>query len=752
MYQKKAAVIFIIALLCLCTFPLYADEKENQREEIIKKLRDMGLSDSQVDDVLTIIDEDKEKEHIEKVKEEDNSVTEVEDDRTMTLPEIVVSGEAERYTDLYSAPIQEKVNLSTPDSAKLLQKVPGTDIGSNGPISGIPIRRGQSYSSGRVNLLVDGMYIAPSCSNFMDPPLSHISPTELDSLKVSRGIASVSSGIETFAGSIEAKTKRGDFSEDKDIEFHGDVAVGVNTNNDAGYGHIFSHLSNKYNNLRFSATKEDGDDIEFDDGEIHPTEYERDSVKAGYSFSYGDHELGIDFQDSDEDDTGTPSLPMDATSVQSEITRVYYQGKIGQVDIEAAYYDTDIDHIMDNFTLRNVPATRQRFADTEVKGNGYTSHFTFNPLSNIEWKLGFDGDKAEHNAIIRSPASPSFFVTNFHDASKDRYSGFSETVIDLTDWFIMELGLRYNHIEMDSDRVGSTMAAVNPAVRTLTERFNDSSRDTVDNEVDSVLKFEIFPTPELTLGFGMARKTRTPTYQERYLYLPLESTAGLADGKRYVGKIDLDTETNYKTELNISFDNGKFYVRPNFFYSRVSNYIQGVPATDPLVIMISTMNGDPSPLQFDNISAKYFGFDGDWGVELHKYFRLDGICNYVRGKRRGSKEDDLYRIPPFNATHALTFHRDNYSLSLETVSYARQRKTSAFNDEKRTAGYTFLNFGGSIEPVKNLTISAGVENIFDKFYRIHLNGLNRVVNSDVEVGARLPGMGRNYYLSLRYTW
>ncbi|RMD52168.1 MAG: TonB-dependent receptor, partial [Nitrospirae bacterium] len=576
------------------------------------------------------------------------------------------------------------------DTAKILKKIPGANVNSNGPLTGIPVRRGQSFSSGRVNVLVDGMYLAPACANYMDTPLSHISPTEVESIEVTRGIAPVSSGIETFDGSILVKSSKGHFGKKKLMpEFHGSASAGVHSVSDTGFGHVTAYLSNKNNILRFKATREDGDDIEFDGGEIHPTEFERDNYTIGYSFKYGNHEIGIDFKNIDIDDSGTPSLPMDLISDEEDIFSVYYKGQLGMMNIDASFYDTDGDHLMDNYTLRH--SKKRRFSVSDVKSNGYKLHFQLLPTEWLGWQFGFDVDTEEHNSVIRNPDDPTFFVINYHDASKDRYSVFTEWDIQFSEEFSAQLGFRFNHTEMDSDRGNSTIALKNPFLRRITERFNSTNRNRDDNEVDGVLKLSYQPIEELTLTLGIAQKTRTPLYQERYLYVPLESTAGLADGKRYVGKVDLNPEINHKIEFDISYETERFYFRPNFFYSRIHDYIQGVPAKDPDVIAFSTANGDPSPLQFENIAAKYYGFDGDWGIKLHKYLSLDGTFSYVRGKRRGSKEDNLYRIPPFNAINTLTFSKDKYKVSLETVSYARQRKVSKFNQERRTAGYTYVN-------------------------------------------------------------
>ena len=57
-----------------------------------------------------------------------------------------------------------------------------------------------------------------------------------------------------------------------------------------------------------------------------------------------------------------------------------------------------------------------------------------------------------------------------------------------------------------------------------------------------------------------------------------------------------------------------------------------------------------------------------------------------------------------------------------------------------------------INLMRNLAISVGVENVFDKDYEPHLSGINRVANSDVAVGDRVPGPGRNYFATLQYKY
>lgn len=63
-------------------------------------------------------------------------------------------------------------------------------------------------------------------------------------------------------------------------------------------------------------------------------------------------------------------------------------------------------------------------------------------------------------------------------------------------------------------------------------------------------------------------------------------------------------------------------------------------------------------------------------------------------------------------------------------------------------GYVVLGLSGSFELSERISLSAGVENLFDEYYQPHLSGLNRVAASDVAPGERLPGTGRGVWMRI----
>lgn len=53
----------------------------------------------------------------------------------------------------------------------------------------------------------------------------------------------------------------------------------------------------------------------------------------------------------------------------------------------------------------------------------------------------------------------------------------------------------------------------------------------------------------------------------------MQSTGGLADGKTYVGDINLEPETAYQSDLGYNFESTSFAFSPHIFYQKVDNYI-----------------------------------------------------------------------------------------------------------------------------------------------------------------------------------
>ncbi len=667
------------------------------------------------------------------------------------LPIMTVEDAETAGASLYPVELDQRP-LTTPDSAELLRSAPGANVNRNGPLTGLAQYRGM-YGD-RINVLVNGIHINTGGPNGMDPALSYIPRNQLASLQVIRGVAPVSSGSETLGGTIIAEARRGQFASTDRATSSAEIAGGGATVDSSYNVGGLGSVATRDHRLDLYGSRENGGNIEFSSGKIRASRHERNNFGAGYGFRTGSQEFSLDVRRNETDPTGTPALPMDIVLINTSIVQGEYDNRIGQYNLHVQGFWTDVNHKMSNFELRDPPNPMMtRLNTTSSDGLGYRTDLSF-PLASGSLMVGVDGHLDQNDATITDPVNnPAFRVDNFNDIERNVYGFFTEWNGALAKGWDLQLGARYNRVTADAGQVFASTATASPpnGPFVLQNRFNSADRSKSDNNFDLVAKLSHAVNSQLTLLAEAGQKTRSPSYQERYLWLPLQATNGLADGNNYVGDINLDPEKAYEVGLGLNWATGRFYLEPRAFYRYVDDYIQGVPATDPVVIAVSTAGGDPTPLQFANVDAKLYGADAAWGVTLNRNWSLDGIVSYVRGER-DDINDDLYRIAPLNGRATLTYRRSNWWAALEGVAYARQDQVSETNDEQKTDAYQLLNLRGGLDIGRGLSLSAGLENILDSTARDHLAGLNRVTGSDVDVGDRLPSPGRNLFASLQYRY
>lgn len=659
------------------------------------------------------------------------------------------------------------------DATALLRGAPGANLINNGPLSGQAQYRGMFGD--RVAVRVDGIPIVPGGPNWMDAPLHYAPMQQLASLTIYRGITPVSAGAETIGGTIVAETRRAEFASGSGFDTGGRAAGGFQGNGDVFTAGVFTAVSNDSHRLHIAADRIDGDDRDFsssDNATIAGTRAEKTDFGIGYGLRIGEHRVSIDYRRHETDDTGNPALPADIRFIDTDLFKAAYADTLGGIDVNAQVTYQDVDHVMTNFDLRPAPdffipppaapmplqmafgGTDRRLLDVVSETLGAQIGAKA-PLAGGHLKLGFSLLQSEHRTDVSDPDS-AFFARPFPNVERDRLSGFVEWSGSLPSASELVTGLRVTRVDTDADEA---IAPALPPAQALKDRFNAADRDRGDTLVDWAVQIRRPLGDAVALYLGGARKARAPSYIERYAWLPIESTAGLADGNNHVGRLNLDPEVAHEVNLGLEFGSARWNFSPQAFYRDVDDYIQGVPATDPAIIMVSTVNGDPTPLQYTNVGAEFFGADADFGVSLTDRLHFDGTLSYVRAKRTDI-DDDIFRVAPFNGDLSISYSAGRWRLLTRAVWAADQNKVSATNGEPRSEGYIVFNLAGELRISPALTLRVGVGNVFDNRHTDHLAGFNRVIGSDVDGETappatrdnRIPGLGRNVLVRAEIDW
>ena len=667
------------------------------------------------------------------------------------------------------------------DSARLISRVPGGGANRNGPLTGQIQYRGMFGP--RINVRIDGMLIHGGGPNWMAPPLHHIPAALMRDLVVEQGIASISTGG-GIGGAATARWKRPAFNEGGGWDWHGDSELSAGSAAGSASGSLILGGSNANHRFYGIGNIDQGDDYESANGAVAATQYSRGIYGVGYGFRSGAHEILIDAHRIETEDSGTPTLPMDIDWFDTDTFNFRYNGQIGDIGVEAGVYQSSIDHGMSNYLLRPTPdfsslplppfvGDDKRFATAASEESGFRLAFDLEAGPGL-LEFGAEGKRGEHDVAVTDPDFAPFFVNNFNGVETDSTSVFAQwSAILATNWYV-ELGARMERVEMSAGEVDAFPARLvdrNPAmwgmgtppraVWLLRQGFNSRDRDQQDNNRDFVAKLRHQLTPNLVVEAGYGRKTRSPLYLERYLWIPLEINAGLGDGNNYVGNPDLQPETSDQFELGFDWTDGTAWFSPRFYLHNVEDYIQGVPATHMAVIGVSrNANGDPTPLMFANTEADFRGLDLSFGFPINESWRVEGMASRVEAER-GDISDHLYRINPDNLRVSLLYASGGFSARIEQVAVFEQERISRTNthdpmnpknNANPTGGHNLTNVYLTWLGDADATFTLGAENLFDTDYTDHLSGFNRVMNSVVPVGSRMPGQGTNLFARVQFQW
>ena len=682
------------------------------------------------------------------------------------IEEITVVGVRDTHTV-----IVDDTLVATPDTAQLLRKMPGANVNKNGELTGIAQYRGMFGD--RIQVSVDGAQINGAGPNAMDAPLHYAPVAILESLTINRGIVPVSKGQETIGGYVEANTYAGDFGTTKGFEFSGRAYAGAQSVNSGDVLSGFFSVANDTHIFRGFVMQERADDLEFPDGNITPSEYERERFDLGYSFVTGAHEFSIDFARNNTKDAGTASLPMDILSIDSDLFRSRYTFSASEGVFTVELSASDNEHWMTNYHLRRPPQTAastadpMRFRRNWAVSENYGFALKYEQFAdNGNWLYGIDGHFAEHRSIITNPNSTPFYISNFNDVNRDIIGAFVERQISLNARTGLETGIRVNHVSMDSVPVSANLnpmnmmmgmpVMMNNLAGSLSTQFNNDNVAQTDTNVDAFVRLSYQTDGDATWYIGAARKTRSPSYQERYLWIPLEATGGLADGKTYIGNPNLNPEVAHEIELGLDLENSRYGIYPRIFYKRVSDYIQGTPSTNVTAnnfarMMANMGMGMPNPLQFTNVEARFYGLDINSNYAVNDKITLRAILNIVRADRRDIN-DNLYRVSPDNVLVALDYRGNGWTGSIESVTYADQNRIAITNSELKTEGYSLVNVIARSSVADGIEVSIGAENLLDESYLDHLAAYNRAYNPDIASRARMPGLGRNFYARVMWNF
>ncbi len=612
----------------------------------------------------------------------------------------------------------------------------------------------------RVATTVDGAEIIPACSNWMDAPLHYAPPGLIATIELDRGGLSVRTAPDAPGGRVTATSRRGTYAEEPEWRFGGRIEGGGLPRHDRRDGAGTVYLARDWWKTYASGSIEKSDDYGFPGGRVRPSGFERMAAGGGLSARGRFGELSADYRIVETRLAGTPALPMDMTFADADIVSARWSGVIGPAALKASWDYTYIDHEMDNFRMRTPAANRLRYSRDVTRSRGGSLEASFD-LPRGSLTLGIEGRGEDQNKRLFNPQDSTFYTAAFNEIERDRTSGFAAwslpfSVREAGAPWVVELGARYTSVRSQAGP-GELSGGFNAMARSLRDSFHASPRSHDDHNIDASVVVSGDLADGWSFQVGGARKTRAPSYIERYAWMPMEASTGLADGNTYVGDLNLRSEVSHEVELGFAWTGPRFRLAPRGFYRRVTDFIQGVPydatpgTVNTTVEQVSAMmGGDSTPLRFANVDAEFAGADLEWWLDLTHGLEASGVVSWVRGCRKDIS-DNLYRIAPLSGHARVEWTGGDWTIGVEEEFAARQDRVSATNGETPTGGYGVTHVDARWRPTRGVTVILGIQNVLEKYYAPHTAGRNRVAG-DLALGARLPGQGRSLDARMVLDW
>jgi tonB-dependent hemoglobin/transferrin/lactoferrin family receptor, putative len=233
------------------------------------------------------------------------------------------------------------------------------------------------------------------------------------------------------------------------------------------------------------------------------------------------------------------------------------------------------------------------------------------------------------------------------------------------------------------------------------------------------LSLEYRAAPEFIPYVQYSRGVRTPSAQQLTSYF-FESvtyfvprmgpqTANVA----VVGNPNLRSETADNFEIGVKGQNEKLQYLVTGYYNHYKNFIDWVS---------KPTQGYTTFIQYDNLDkAKVYGFTADVKWKFYKDFYLAEGISYSRGKasNKGVKTP-INSIQPLKVRAGLGYEGETFGANIQWT-YNRGKSDKDIEQSSAylynpTGGYSVFDLGAYWKPVENLTLTAGVNNLFNKKY------------------------------------
>lgn len=629
-----------------------------------------------------------------------------------TLAPIVVTahqGNDANGLIVHADPKQPIQPIPATDGADYLQSIVGfSSVNSGAGTNGDVTFRGMFGS--RIKILTDGTENLGACPSRMDSPTSYISPESYDRISVIKGPQTVQyANTGSAATVIFERGPETELTAEKNYRGQASVLLG-------SYGRLDQNVETaigdekKY--IRLNTNRSVSDSYKDGDGTTVPSDWERWNADVALGWT-PDENTWIELSGGKADgEVVYAGRDMDGSKFARESLGLRFEKKnindvIKKVEGQINYNFND--HVMDNYSLRDVPAADKSMNVTRRTLN--TRLAMTSEWDKFQLVSGVDSQQ-NHHAGGMSSAMMTMPVKT--DMKFNSYGAFGELSYQMTEQHKLVGGARVDDVSVEK------LAKGVKRTETIPSAFLRLESQHPDHNAKSYL--------------GLGYVERMPDYWELFR-TDYEGT--MHTFKR------LDTEKTLQLDLGYQHQHGALNTWASAYAGLINDFI--LMTYDPTKMTSMMANAADSR----NVDATIAGAEAGIGYQFTDAIQADVSAMYAWGENT-TDNTPLPQIAPLEARINLRYIQDNYTLGalwriVDDQSRVSQNQGNIVGkDFKESAGFATLSLNGTYHLRDGVDLSVGIDNVLDKTYTEHLNKAGSA-GFGFDSDEQFNNIGRNYW-------
>ncbi|WDE16168.1 TonB-dependent copper receptor [Acinetobacter schindleri] len=599
------------------------------------------------------------------------------------------------------------------DGADYLQSIVGfSSVNSGAGTNGDVTFRGMFGS--RIKILTDGTENLGACPSRMDSPTSYISPESYDRISVIKGPQTVQYANTGSAATVIFERSPEQF--DGDHHYRGQASILMGS-----FGRLDHNVEvaagdeQKY--IRLNTNRSVANSYQDGNGNTVPSDWERWNADLALGWT-PDENTWVELTGGKADGEAVyAGRMMDGSQFARESLGLRVEKKnvtdiIKKIEAQVNYNFND--HVMDNFSLRDVAEPDKAMTVTRRTLNGRLA--VTNEWENIQLITGVDSQLNKHAGGMYHSTMPMMNSPVTTDMEFQSIGGFGELSYDLGGDNKLVSGLRIDQVSIDAVKRSLERTETLPSAFI---RFENTHPDHDDGKT--------------YIGLGYVE--RVPDYWELF--------KTDLNGQAPSTFKDLKNEKTLQLDLGYQHHHGALNSWVSAYTGLIQDYIlinydadkktgHGINAADS-----------------KNVDAVIAGAEAGIGYQFTDTIQADVSAMYAWGENT-TNNTPLPQIAPLEGRVNLRYIQDRYTLGaywriVDGQSRISEREGNIVGyDNKKSAGFGTLSLNGTYNLSEGVDLSVGIDNVLDRTYTEHLNKMG-ASGTGLPTDEQFNNIGRNYW-------